>query len=408
MEIINDVMEEHSPYVSAYKQMYRVEQDEEQYSTEQDQQPRMVRLMFKRGPDCRRYNEPTHNEIAAVFVGEDGAPPANRDIVVYPRDRVPQRMPYISSHVDPMFQQYVVDAYVKTEGCRLLFLRNNQRQLRVDLYSGKQRCYCVVLCIIMSMQILLLKSLFAYIGLMDHLHNHSESDAHAGVPVILPSSFSGSPRAMQQNYQDAMAIVAKYGKPDLFVTYTCNPSIRDIVENLRDGERAEHRPDLVARVFHLHLAELLKDIKDHHVLGVPVARVHVIEFQKRGLPHCHMLIVLRGEDKLRTRDNIDRLICAEIPDPEEDLELYNLVKSCMIHGPCGVQNPSCVCMEDGECKKNFPKPFRDETAENVNGYPAYRRRNNGRTVQIGGLVADNSYVVPYNKEHTSTSRHVQQ
>ena len=102
MEIINDVMEEHSPYVSAYKQMYRVEQDEEQYSAEQDQQPRMVRLMFKRGPDCRRYNEPTHNEIAAVFVGEDGAPPANRDIVVYPRDRQPQRMPYISSHVDPM------------------------------------------------------------------------------------------------------------------------------------------------------------------------------------------------------------------------------------------------------------------------------------------------------------------
>jgi hypothetical protein len=31
-------------------------------------------------------------------------------------------------------------------------------------------------------------------------------------------------------------------------------------------------------------------------------------------------------------------------------------------------------------------------------YPAYRRRNNGRIIQIGGLVADNSYVVPYNKD----------
>ena len=172
---------------------------------------------------------------------------------------------------------------------------------------------------------------------------------------------------MQQNYQDAMAIVAKYGKPDLFVTYTCNPNIKDIVDNLRDGQRPEHRPDLVSRVFHLHLAELLTDIKDRHVLGVPVAYVHVIEFQKRGLPHCHMLIILRGE----TRDDIDRLICAEIPDPEEDLELYNLVKSSMIHGPCGVQNPSCVCMENGECRMKFPKPFRDETAENLNGYPAY-------------------------------------
>lgn len=111
-----------------------------------------------------------------------------------------------------------------------------------------------------------------------------------------------------------------------------------------------------------------------------------------------MLIILRGEDKLCTRTNIDWLISAEIPDPEEDLELYNLVKSCMIHGPCGVQNPSSVCMEDRECKKNFPKPFREETVENVNGYPAYRRRNNGRTVWIVGLVADNSYVVPYNKD----------
>ena len=72
--------------------------------------------------------------------------------------------------------------------------------------------------------------------IIDHLHNDSESGLHPGVPVILPSSFGGSPRAMQQNYQDATAIVAKYGKPDLFVTYTCNTNVQDIVENLRDGE----------------------------------------------------------------------------------------------------------------------------------------------------------------------------
>lgn len=36
-----------------------------------------------------------------------------------------------------VFQQYLMDAYVKTEGCRLFFIRNNQRQVRVDLYSGK-------------------------------------------------------------------------------------------------------------------------------------------------------------------------------------------------------------------------------------------------------------------------------
>ena len=51
--------------------------------------PREVRLYFKRGPDQRRYNEPTHDEVAAVFIGEDGAPPANRDVVIYLKNTPP-------------------------------------------------------------------------------------------------------------------------------------------------------------------------------------------------------------------------------------------------------------------------------------------------------------------------------
>jgi len=42
-------------------------------------------------------------------------------------------------------------------------------------------------------------------------------NAHIGKMVILPSSFIGSPRNMMQNYQDAMAIVSKLGKPDLLL-----------------------------------------------------------------------------------------------------------------------------------------------------------------------------------------------
>lgn len=426
MQELLAVMEDYSPYTRAYKYMHVVELEEGERANRENREPKEISLHFKRGPDRRRYNEPSHDEVAAVFVGEDGAPPAERDIIVYPRDLPPRRISYMSCNIDPMcypllfprgdagwditmrhveerqtatrnkitmqqfygfrlaiketfspihraeklFQQYAVDAYVKTEGCRLHFIRKNQSQLRVDLYSG----------------------------LMDHLHGEGSPLMQPGVPVILPSSFGGSPRSMHQNYQDAMAIVGKYGKPDLFLTYTCNPKSREIVENLSNGERAEYRPDLVARVFKLHLVNLLKDIKDRHILGVPVAHVHVIEFQKRGLPHCHMLIILREEDKLRNRDDIDRLISAEIPDPEEDTELYDLVKQCMIHGPCGILNPASVCMEDGKCRKRFPKEFRDETMENLNGYPAYRRRNNGRTVNVGGVVADNRFVVPYNAQ----------
>ena len=60
---------------------------------------------------------------------------------------------------------------------------------------------------------------------MDHLQSEAVlQNMQPGKMVILPSSFQGSPRAMQQNYQDVMAIIAKFGKPDLFLTFTCNPN----------------------------------------------------------------------------------------------------------------------------------------------------------------------------------------
>ena len=69
-----------------------------------------------------------------------------------------------------------------------------------------------------------------YKGLMDHVNTASASQAVLpGKVVIVPSSYSGSPCAMQQNYQDAMAIVCKYGKPDIFLTFTCNTKLPETV-----------------------------------------------------------------------------------------------------------------------------------------------------------------------------------
>ena len=48
-------------------------------------------------------------------------------------------------------------------------------------------------------------------------------------------------------------IVAKLSKPDLFLTFTCNPKWPEIVANLLPGQTASDRPDLVARVFKLKL-----------------------------------------------------------------------------------------------------------------------------------------------------------
>ena len=48
METISEVMTEHSPYASAFKQMHIVEQEEDQHAAEENQEPRIVRLFFAR------------------------------------------------------------------------------------------------------------------------------------------------------------------------------------------------------------------------------------------------------------------------------------------------------------------------------------------------------------------------
>lgn len=144
------------------------------------------------------------------------------------------------------------------------------------------------------------------------------------------------------------------------------------------------------------MTELLKDITDRHILGIPVAHIHVDEFHKRDLPHAHMLIILHQSSKLRDEVDVDTLISAEIPDATVNRVLHDIVKSCMIHGPCGVLKPQAVCMEKGECSKGFPKMFCASTILNHDGYPHYRRRYNSSFVSVAGYDLDNRWVVPYN------------
>ena len=137
-------------------------------------------------------------------------------------------------------------------------------------------------------------------------------------------------------------------------------------------------------------------ISSKNIFGRTVAHVFVIEFQKRGMPHSHMLIIMENENKPRDGSTIDRIVSSEIPDPLQCPQLYEMVKSHMIHGPCGILNKKSPCMEDGKCTKDFSKEFRHETAPNKDGYPGYRRRDNGITVKVGKYEIDNRWVVPYN------------
>ena len=198
--------------------------------------------------------------------------------------------------------------------------------------------------------------------------------------VVLPSTFTGSPRHMRGLYQDAMTMVEKLGKPDLFITMTCNPNWPEIKSNLLPGQSPNDRNDLLAKVFRLKLDALLEDLVHHQRLGKPVGHIHTIEFQKRGLPHAHLLMMLAQEDKPRNPDEYDDYISAEIPDPVIEGDLYQTISLCNMHGPCGEDNPEAPCMKDCVCSKHFPKEFSEVTKE-TDGYPEYRRRQDGRTVK---------------------------
>lgn len=93
--------------------------------------------------------------------------------------------------------------YVKIETERLTYIRLNQRQLRSE----------------------------EYIHLRDAI-NADGNVNNVGRMTILPATYIGSPRHMHEYAQDAMSYVRHYGRPDLFVTFTCNPNWSEIKREL--------------------------------------------------------------------------------------------------------------------------------------------------------------------------------
>ncbi|XP_076890293.1 uncharacterized protein LOC143541329 [Bidens hawaiensis] len=140
------------------------------------------------------------------------------------------------------------------------------------------------------------------------------------------------------------------------------------------------------------------DCIDNRDIIVQTQEVYTVEFQKRGLPHVHICLFMHPDNKFPTVEHIDPLICAEIPEKNEDPELYTLVSDFMIHGPCGADNMKCSSMVNKRCSKKFPKKFRNETCVDTKGFPQYRRRDSGNFVAKSDVKLDNRSVVPYNQK----------
>jgi len=106
-------------------------------------------------------------------------------------------------------------------------------------------------------------------------------------------------------------------------------------------------------------------------------------------------------EKIRP-DEIDAIICAEIPDPETDPEVYEVVTTNMIHEPCGNHNRESSCMIENKCSKRFLRTLLVDTTTGNDGYSLYCHRSakdNNRTITLKVknkyVIIDNSWIVPY-------------
>ena len=294
-----------------------------------------------------------------------------------------------------LFQEWICMAWVTVENQKLNFQRMNQKALRADSYKNVREATEERRRDLAPRE--------------DGLFGDDNCQPAVG-RKILSSSFVGSPRWYNAQFQDWMAICREYHKPDFFITMTCNPKWPEITEHLKNGQSAQDRPDLVGRVFKQKKDQLMHDIVVGEVLGKVAAHMHVIEFQKRGLPHAHILIILADRPPL-TAEYVNSIVSAELPPDPAEAEtedeakqrerLQKIVLSSMIHGPCGADNPNCACMDNGRCTKRFPKDFQKQTVVDTdNHYPTYMRRSpedGGRQVvcEKTGRTIDNRWVVPY-------------
>ncbi|POS84291.1 hypothetical protein EPUL_004345 [Erysiphe pulchra] len=174
-----------------------------------------------------------------------------------------------------------------------------------------------------------------------------------------------------------MAIVRYLGKPAKFLTFTANPSWSEIARYLEHGQSPDLRPDLIAIVFRLKLNAFLHDIKKRQIFGRFIGCIHVIEYQKRGLPHAHILLFLHEDDVPWSSEQIDEMVSAQMP--TNCPALAEIVKNQLTHGPCGPDYPNSPCMRNGRCSKGYPKRWCETIVLAEDSYPEYARPNNGVT-----------------------------
>nr|GEV38633.1 DNA helicase [Tanacetum cinerariifolium] len=220
-----------------------------------------------------------------------------------------------------LFHQYMVTAFCAVEQSRIDFIRAHQNDIRNEYLSD----------------------------IYDAIRRGDSDGSDCGGRLILPQSFTWGPRYMYAHYLDALAICRIHGNPSYFITFTCNVKWPEITEYMHDfrGVTTADKSDIVDRIFEMKIHQFVKYLRDTKPFGKVIAIVYTVEFQKRGLPHCHTLLWIDENSRVHNYEDIDNYISAELPSKETDLEGHRVVAEFMIHGPCGTVCPTAACMKNG-------------------------------------------------------------
>ncbi|GAU90478.1 hypothetical protein RvY_02886 [Ramazzottius varieornatus] len=164
---------------------------------------------------------------------------------------------------------------------------------------------------------------------------------------------------------------------------SCNPKWPEIMDQLLPGQTAADRPDITVRMFHGKLSQLFELIPKAVKCGKIIYRIHVIEFQKRGLPHAHIAIKTQKEPV--TVDEIDQVISGCVP--HDNAQLKGIIESLYKHS-CRPER----CHKKQKNADRYKQPRRPLTNNSYiddAGYVPYKR-----------LTEQDRLVVTYDPELT--------
>ena len=185
---------------------------------------------------------------------EDGKRLTSREFVTYHmaiRDEILSYEEALSrTNVDYVYlmgrlwQEWLCIMWLITQNMRLNYQDMNQKALRADSYANVKR-------VVDSRRIEL-----ATLGDALYPDDHR---LRTGVKV-LSRSFVGSPRWYHMQFLDAMAICRKFGRPEYFVTMTCNPKWPEILAELRPGQSPEDRPEVRLQTLSVYVSSHINNV----------------------------------------------------------------------------------------------------------------------------------------------------